>query len=299
MRLHKRSLVEKPAEGAVAAGVAPGVVLGDAGYGDAAFRAGITALGLTYVVGVPSTLTVWAPGKAPLPPKPKAPGRGRPARRLGRTPDHKPVPVKDLALGLPAEAWSSVAWREGSNTPLASRFARLRVRAASDDHKRTTPHPAEWLLIEWPQGEDAPTKYWLSTLPEDTSLQVLVDMAKLRWRIERDYEDLKGEVGLAHYEGRGWRGFHHHATLCIAAYGFLVCERQAFPPSAARQRPQARLPDSYRPRGAPDPTGTPPRELDRHDPTPSHYCPGQKAPKMPLLPHANEQASNNAELMTQ
>ncbi len=101
---------------------------------------------------------------------------------------------------------------------------------AARDYKRTTPHPVEWLFVEWPKGEAAPTKYWLSTLPEDTPLATLVDYAKLRWRIERDYEELKGELGLSHYEGRGWRGFHHHATLCIAAYGFLISERDAIPP---------------------------------------------------------------------
>ena len=88
----------------------------------------------------------------------------------------------------------------------------------------------EWLLIEWPAGEAAPTKYWLSTLPANMSFHELVDFAKLRWRIERDYLELKQEVGLGHYEGRGWRGFHHHATMCIAAYGFLISERETIPP---------------------------------------------------------------------
>jgi SRSO17 transposase len=106
---------------------------------------------------------------------------------------------------------------------------------------------------EWPEGETEPTKYWLSTLPENVSFQRFVDFAKLRWRIERDYQELKQEVGLGHYEGRGWRGFHHHATLCIAAYGFLIAERATIPPSGPRsatpfQAP--RLPDDYRPRGS-------------------------------------------------
>ena len=123
-----------------------------------------------------------------------------------------------------------MSWREGSNETLSSRFAAVRVRPASRDWKRSTPHPLEWLLIEWPEGEKEPTKYWLSTLPEDASIDGPVDTAKLRWRIERDYEELKSELGLAHFEGRGWRGFHHHATLCIAAYGFLIRERAAIPP---------------------------------------------------------------------
>ncbi len=204
-----------------AEGVAPGIVLADAGYGaNSDFRAGVSALNLPYVVGIQSTPSVWPPGQAPLPPKPWS-GRGRRPCNVQRDDQHKPVSVKDLALSLGKKAWRSVTWREGSNAPLASRFAAVRVHLAARDYKRTTPHPVEWLLVEWPKGEAAPTKYWLSTLPEDTPLATLVDYAKLRWRIERDYEELKGELGLSHYEGRGWRGFHHHATLCIAAYGFF------------------------------------------------------------------------------
>jgi hypothetical protein len=111
--------------------------------------------------------------------------------------------------------------------------AAVRVRPAHRDYKRTEPYPEEWLLIEWPKKESEPTKYWLSTLPAKTSLKSLVKMAKHRWIIERDYEELKQELGLGHYEGRGWRGFHHHATLCIAAYGFLVAERNRFSPQSA------------------------------------------------------------------
>jgi SRSO17 transposase len=128
---------------------------------------------------------------------------------------------------------------------------RVRVGHNKLDPEKLSP---EWLLIEWPEGDAEPTKYWLSTLPADVSLRELVDLAKLRWRIERDYQELKQEVGLGHYEGRGWRGFHHHATLCIAAYGFLIAERATIPPSGPRstapfQAP--RLPDNYRPRGSP------------------------------------------------
>ena len=144
-----------------------------------------------------------------------------------------------------------MSWREGSNQTLTSRFAAVRIRPATRDGKLTAPQPLEWLLIEWPEAEREPTKYWLSTLPEDTPIEVLVDTAKLRWRIERDYEELKSELGLAHFEGRGWRGFHHHATLCIAAYGFLIRERAAFPPSGPRRREGPVLPRRPRPRGAP------------------------------------------------
>jgi len=117
-------------------------------------------------------------------------------------------------------------------------------------------------LIEWPKGEQEPTKYWLSTLPEDITFHRLVDLAKLRWRIERDYQELKQEVGLGHFEGRGWRGFHHHATLCIAAYGFLISERETIPPSRPRSTgpfPKLAVPDSYRPRA-------PPLRPERHVP---------------------------------
>jgi SRSO17 transposase len=149
-----------------------------------------------------------------------------------------------------------VTWREGTNATLTSRFAALRVRPAHRDYNRTTPRPEEWCLIEWPKREPEPTKYWLSILPAHMSRRALVDITKARWRIERDYQDLKQEVGLGHYEGRGWRGFHHHATLCIAAYGFLIIERAALSPSEERRASFlqiSRLPGSYRPRGAPDP----------------------------------------------
>ena len=171
---------------------------------------------------------------------------------MRRDAKHRPVSVKNLALGLPKRAWRTIEWREGSAERLSSRFARVRVRVARRDFKRSESRPEEWLLIEWPAGEDEPTKYWLSTLPKDITFQRLVDLAKLRWRIERDYQELKQEVGLGHFEGRRWRGFHHHATLCIAAYGFLISERETIPPSgpssAALFSPPD-LPDGYRPRG--------------------------------------------------
>jgi SRSO17 transposase len=238
---------------ACAAGLPRGVVLMDAGYGNNSdLRADITALQLTYVAGIQSNTTVWAPGTGPLPAK-KWSGRGRPPKRLQRDAEHSPVSVKDLALGLPKRAWRTITWREGSAERLSSRFARVRVRVARRDEKRTESRPEEWLLIEWPKGEKEPTKYWLSTLPKDITFSRLVDIAKLRWRIERDYQDLKQEVGLGHFEGRGWRGFHHHATLCIAAYGFLVSERETIPPSGARSAalfsPPAVRP-GYRPRGS-------------------------------------------------
>ena len=237
---------------ACAAGLPRGVGLLDAGYGNNSnLRADITALGLTYVAGILSNTTVWTDGTGPLPPKTWS-GRGRPPKRLRRDDKHWPVSVKELALGLPKRAWRSIEWREGSAETMSSRFARVRVRAARRDESRHEPRPEEWLLIEWPKDETEPTKYFLSTLPADIAFHRLVYFAKLRWRIERDYQELKQEVGLGHFEGRGWRGFHHHATLCIAAYGFLISERETIPPSGTRAAailPQLALPAGYRSRG--------------------------------------------------
>src|SRR5918998_1286385 len=168
-------------------------------------------------------------------------------------PHHTRLSARDLARTLPDEAGKIVTWREGTNAPLASRFAAVRVRPAHRDHLRHEPRPKEWFLIEWPAGESEPTKYWLSSLPPDTALSDLVDGAKLRWRIERDYQELKQEIGLGHYEGRGWRGFHHHAALCMAAYGFLVLERGRIPPSGPETSVLSapHLAAGYRPRGSP------------------------------------------------
>ena len=164
---------------------------------------------------------------------------------------HKPASVKELALALPKRAWRTITWREATGPKLFSRFARVRVRVAHRDYWLADSRPEEWLLIEWSNGEKEPIKYWLSTLPEDAAFRQLVDIAKLRWRIERDYQELKQEVGLGHFEGRGWRGFHHHATLCIAAYGFLICERETIPPSGATTLfPQFALREGYQPRGS-------------------------------------------------
>ncbi len=121
-----------------------------------------------------------------------------------------------------------------------SRFVALRVRVARRDYEREQPHPEQWLLVEWPRIEKEPTKYWLSNLPESMPLRKLVATAKLRWRIERDYEELKQELGLGHFEGRNWRGFHHHATLCVAAYGFLVAEQCLFSPAGNSSHPESR-----------------------------------------------------------
>ncbi len=237
--------------------IAVGVVLADAGYGNGTpFRTALTQLGLSYMVGIESSTTVWEPGQQPLPAPPRKPGRGATPKRLQRNADHQPISVKQLALGLPSSAWKDIAWRSGSQEALRSRFAAVRVCPAHRDEKRTVPRPEEWLLIEWPKKESEPTKYWLSTLPAKTSRKSLVKIAKHRWIIERDYEELKQELGLGHYEGRSWRGFHHHATLCIAAYGFLISERNRFPPSAHVGNlglSAPKLPPDFRPRGSPLP----------------------------------------------
>jgi SRSO17 transposase len=238
---------------ALAAGVPVGILLGDAAYGDeTAFRVGVADLGLRYVLGVRSGTSVWAPGTEPLPPPPWS-GRGRRPSRLRRDAEHQPVSLKALASSLPAHAWRKVTWREGTQDKLSSRFAAVRVRPAHRDTERSEPWPEEWLLIEWPKGEAEPTKYWFSNLPRRSSLKRLVKVAKARWWIERDYQELKQELGLGQYEGRNWRGFHHHASLCIAAYGFLIAERCLFPPQQQFVRRRIKtpaLPAGFQPRGA-------------------------------------------------
>lgn len=234
--------------------VPPAPVLADAAYGDdTRFREAITGLDLDYVVGVRELTSVWRPGETPLPAKHRK-RTGRPPKLLRRDKKHQPISVKQAALSLHANDWKTIAWREGTKQKLRSRFARLRVRPAHRDYWRSELRAEEWLLIEWPAQEQEPTKYWLSTLPADTKLSDMVKLAKHRWIIERDYEELKQELGLGHYEGRGWRGFHHHATLCTAAYGFLVAERSRFSPSARAGQLDLRapqIPSEYHPRGSP------------------------------------------------
>jgi len=238
---------------AAEAGLVRGTILADVAYGNnTQFRAGITALHLSYMVGVQSSTTVWESGLPALAAKPGK-EQGRAAKLLRRDGLRQPVSVKQLATPLPTSAWKDVTWRQGTERGLRSRFAAVRIRPAHGDSGKAQPHPEEWLLVEWPKGEAEPTQYWLSTLPEKTSLKALVKIAKHRWVIERDYEELKQELGLGHYEGRGWRGFHHHATLCIAAYGFLVAERNRFSPSAGvgnLELSVPKMPPRFRPRGS-------------------------------------------------
>jgi SRSO17 transposase len=227
----KLEIAREQIEWACAVDIPRGVVLMDAAYGtDASLRASVTALDLQYAVAVRArTLVALAKSK-------------------------KETSAEALALGLPKSAWKTIMWRQGSAAPLKSRFARARVRPCGDGC--TANQPEEWLLIEWPKDEPAPTKFWLSTLERNIAFDRLVDITMMRWRIERDYLELKQEVGLGHFEGRGWVGFHHHATLCIATYGFLISERGAFSPSTAdgaRSVQEIALSPSYRPRGSPAP----------------------------------------------
>ncbi|MDB4949011.1 MAG: family transposase [Gemmatimonadetes bacterium] len=234
----------------------PAPVVADAGYGDTTeFREALTGRGFSYVVGIKGETTLWAPGTGPLPPAGYT-GRGRPPTRVRRSAEHRPVSARQLAQQLPASAWREVRWREGTRGAMKSRFAAVRVRPAHRDELRSEARPVEWLLIEWPNGEPEPTKYWLSTVPEDVEPRELISLAKIRWRIERDYQELKDELGLDHYEGRGWRGFHHHGVLCIAAYAFLAAERgRLSPPQAVAFLQPAPLPRGFTPRGAPRPAG--------------------------------------------
>ena len=245
----KPQLALEQIRAACAAGVPRGVVLFDASYGvNSALRSGVSALGLSYVAAITPTVKVRAVSKA-----------GELGVRMS---------AKELALSLPKHAWCRITWREGTNDRLRSRFARVRVHTSPTRGRRE--RPEETLLIEWPGDEAKPTKYWLSTLDENISFRELVDTAKMRWRVERDYQELKQEVGLGHFEGRSWPGFHHHGTLCIAIYGYLISEREMIPPSGpcsagGLKRPV--LPRSYRPRGTPNPAPTTCPRLDR-DPSP-------------------------------
>jgi SRSO17 transposase len=281
-------------------GAPPHCVLADAGYGtDTAFRERLSELGLTYVVGVTGQVNVWPPGHAPLPPQAYS-GRGNvPTRqRLGHAAHQRPQSMKELAHALPAEHWQTVEWREGTNFTLRSRFARVRVRAAHRDHQRDELRPEQWALIEWPEGHKEPMKYWLSTQPKDISLERMVLQAKMRWRIERDYQDLKQDLGLGDYEGRGWRGFHHHASLAVAAYGFLMAQQLRHPQGVSKknsaQRSEPALPTHYKPRGSP--AHAAPRPIVYHELAAAYRRSlAQDASKVSMLPASKRKTS----LMTQ
>lgn len=200
------------------------VVGADSGYGNVCeFRSELTQRQLLYMVGVDSDTGVWVP-----PVEVAVRLRKRRIRAPERYDygDQRPPSVLGVAQALPAEAWQSVTWAEGSrNKPLQSRFAVLRVRPSQGYHEGKPLRPLEWLLIEWPEQEPNPTHYWLSTLPETTPLGELVCQAKWRWHVEQSYRELKDELGLDHFEGRSWVGWHRHVTMTMVAFGFLVLER--------------------------------------------------------------------------
>jgi SRSO17 transposase len=215
-------------DAALAAGVRRHIVLADAGYGDATeFRTGVEQRDLQFVVGVSGVPTIWRPGITPtVPPAPKVGRRAtRPAAK------EAPVALCDFARELKANDFRTVTWREGSKGPQRGRFYAALVYSAERRTKKTRPELKPiWLVIEDTGEEKRPFKFYFSNLPASTSLKRLVTLIKIRWRIERDYQELKGEIGLDHFEGRSWRGFHHHATLCAVAHGFLALRRALFPP---------------------------------------------------------------------
>ena len=197
------------------------VVLADAGYGDATeFREGLAARRLPYVVGVPSPLGVWT--KPPQVPKLKARGRGRPpsAYHYG---EQRPQSVREVAAK--ARGWKQVRWREGTKGWRESRFYACRVQPSHGFNEGRPPPKEVWLLVEWPSTEKEPTKYFLGDLPAHYTLRRLVRITQARWRIEQDYQQLKEELGLDHYEGRSWAGWHHHVTLVMLAHAFLNLEK--------------------------------------------------------------------------
>jgi SRSO17 transposase len=222
------------------------VVLGDGGFGDIPeFRDGLEERELPYLLRVGSNHLVWPPGAEPR--VPEYSGMGRPATRAVDAHGHEPVQIGGLAKTL---QYKRVSWREGSRGRQRSGFAAVRVHMAEGHTQGRPPSKECWLLCEWPKEEKEPTKFYVSTLPSNTSLKTLVTFAKRRWRVERDYQELKGEIGLDHFEGRTWRGFHHHAALCALAHGFLSLRRALFPPQPRevdRPRGTARTPaDSSR-----------------------------------------------------
>jgi SRSO17 transposase len=205
--------------------LAPPVVLADAAYGEVnEFRLGLEQRELAYVVQVPGTISAYPPEVAPQT-LPYA-GRGQPSKPRYRQPRSS---LRQLVVAAGEGAAHPLIWRQGADgAPLVSRFVVLRVRPAGAQLRRAARGgqlPVRWLLAEWPHGQPEPVKYWLASLPETTSLQELVGLAKLRWRVEHDYRELKDALGLDHFEGRSWQGWHHHVTLVSVAHAFVTLER--------------------------------------------------------------------------
>ncbi len=201
-------------------GLVSRIVVADAGYGDTTeFRDELEARQLPYVVGISSTTGVWS--KPPNAQIPRYQGRGSPPTRY-RYGKQRPISAQGAAVQAPG--WKTIRWRQGTQGWLESRFAALRVQPSHGFVRGQSPHKEVWLLIEWPESEKEPTKYFLCDLPATYTLRRLVRLAKCRWKIEQDYQQLKEELGLDHYEGRSWIGWHHHTTLVMLAHAFLTLE---------------------------------------------------------------------------
>jgi SRSO17 transposase len=213
-------------------GIEPLPVLGDAAYGDITeFRLGLEEREIAYVLDVKSTTSALPEEAEPM--RPPWSGTGRPPAARYRRPFSS---LAELAAGVDPDAWAEVEWREGTRGPMRSRFVAIRVRPANVKLRRADPDgelPVGWLLAEWPAGKHAPTDYWISNLPADTPIERVVALAKLRWRVEQDYRELKDALGLDHFEGRSWPGWHHHVTMVSVAQAFLTCERLRRPPTRA------------------------------------------------------------------
>jgi SRSO17 transposase len=199
-------------------------VLGDQAYGnDTKLRTSLHADGIDYVLSVGPECDVYAPDTVFTVP-PRKPGSRGLAPRALKT-EHQPRSIAELVADLEADTFQTVAFRDIDGKHLVSRFAMVRVIAAHPIARDRQAPREEWLIVEWPEGRDAPSDYWLSNLPADTEPEQLARLARLRWMIELDYKQLKGELGLDHYEGRSYLGFHHHCSLVTAAHGFLTLER--------------------------------------------------------------------------
>ncbi|MDQ5833929.1 MAG: IS701 family transposase [Actinomycetota bacterium] len=211
-------------ERAVCWGLAAAPVLGDEAYGDnTALRERLHDAGREYVLAVGAETAVYAPETTFAVP-PRTANRGRPPSKPRA--DREPEAIKALIARLGQQAAQTVSFRDGPDgRPMTSQFIFVRVRAAHHVPGRQGPPREEWLIAEWPKGAEQPLDYWISNLPIDTPPERLARLARLRWKIELDYKQLKGELGLDHYEGRSWLGWHHHTAMVSAAHGFLTLER--------------------------------------------------------------------------
>jgi SRSO17 transposase len=201
--------------------VPAGIVAADAGYGNIAdFRLGLVERKLQYAVGIGSATAVWPESVVVAAPPHR--GRGRTRTRPANLPN--PASVAELARQQPAESWQRVTWREGTKGPMTSRFVAIRVRPSHRHQHQAPKEEPQWLLVEWQETQASPDRYWLSNVASTVDLPSLVRLVKIRWWIEQGYQQLKDELGLDHYEGRSWQGWHHHVTLTMAAFAFLVIE---------------------------------------------------------------------------